>query len=57
MVWTTLETPQRGEKPAFGDESPKNFWTVEEARAAGKVSERCCIHGLPLNVFCGKCED
>ncbi len=33
-----------------------NFWTEEEAVAADAVHQKRCIHGKPLNVFCGHCE-
>jgi hypothetical protein len=39
-------------KPA--DAPRANYWTVEEA--AGDVDQRKCVHGVPLNVFCGRCE-
>ena len=31
-----------------------NHWTEE--KAAGDVDPRRCVHGVPLNVFCGRCE-
>lgn len=30
------------------------YWTLQDA--GGDVDARQYIHGLPLNVFCGKCE-
>lgn len=33
---------------------PANYWTVEEAGA--DASKARCIHDIPLNVFCDKCE-
>jgi hypothetical protein len=33
-----------------------NHWTEEKAIAAGDVDAKRCIHGKPLNVFCGRCE-
>ena len=41
-----------------GDQSVQiekpNYWTVEEA--GENADSRRCIHGVPKNVFCGKCE-
>lgn len=31
-------------------------WTEAEARAKNDVAQRRCIHGIPINVFCGRCE-
>jgi hypothetical protein len=56
MMWMTLETWLKGEKPVNDDDATEQFWHVEDAKAAGKVNERRCIHGKPINVFCGKCE-
>ncbi len=33
-----------------------NHWTEKEAAAAGDVELPRCIHGVPRNVFCGRCE-
>ena len=32
----------------------KQYWTEREA--AGDVDPRRCLHGVPLNVFCDRCE-
>lgn len=34
----------------------KLYWSEPEARAANDVASKQCLHGLPVNVFCDKCE-
>jgi hypothetical protein len=33
-----------------------NHWRERDALAADAVHPRRCVHGVPLNVFCGRCE-
>ncbi len=42
------------ERPNAGLPPWANYWTEREAK--GDVNPRRCIHEVPLNVFCGKCE-
>lgn len=31
-----------------------NYWTIKDAHGDVELPE--CIHGMPRNIFCGKCE-
>lgn len=32
----------------------RQYWTV--ALAGDDIAESRCVHGVPMNVFCGRCE-
>jgi hypothetical protein len=50
-----LPDPTERDLPDPGEPPPRpNYWAEEAAK--GDVEPRRCIHGVPLNVFCGRCE-
>lgn len=49
------EVPMEAPPPTAAGQLP-NYWTEREAAAANQVHARRCIHGVPLNVFCDRCE-
>lgn len=40
--------------PATGKGHSRNYWTEREA--GGNIELPRCAHGVPRNVFCGRCE-